>query len=104
MGSFRSTGPPVPNNTASPTLPSSSSEADTMRAAVLSEERPRLEMADMADPAPGPDEALLRITGCGICGSDLHLASQLAAPGAVLGHEIAGVIAGVGPGVDGDRW
>jgi (R,R)-butanediol dehydrogenase/meso-butanediol dehydrogenase/diacetyl reductase len=75
-----------------------------MRAAVLLEERPRLEMADVADPAPGPDEALLRVTGCGICGSDLHLASQLAAAGAVLGHEIAGVIAGVGTNVDSTRW
>jgi (R,R)-butanediol dehydrogenase/meso-butanediol dehydrogenase/diacetyl reductase len=32
------------------------------------------------------------------------LASQLAAPGAVLGHEIAGVIAAVGTGVDESRW
>jgi (R,R)-butanediol dehydrogenase/meso-butanediol dehydrogenase/diacetyl reductase len=75
-----------------------------MRAAVLLEERPRLEMADVADPTPGPDEVLLRVTGCGICGSDLHLASQLAEPGAVLGHEIAGVIAGVGTNVDSIRW
>jgi (R,R)-butanediol dehydrogenase/meso-butanediol dehydrogenase/diacetyl reductase len=75
-----------------------------MRAAVLTDERPRLEMADVPAPVPGPGEALLRITGCGICGSDLHLASQLAAPGAVLGHEIAGVVAGRGPGVDPARW
>ena len=75
-----------------------------MRAAVLTDERPRLEMADLPSPVPGPGEALLRITGCGICGSDLHLASQLAAPGAVLGHEIAGVVAGVGAGVDAARW
>ena len=75
-----------------------------MRAAVLTDQRPRLEMADVPAPVPGPGEALLRITGCGICGSDLHLASQLAAPGAVLGHEIAGVVAGLGAGVDPARW
>jgi len=75
-----------------------------VRAAVLTDERPRLEMAEVPTPVPGPGEALLRITGCGICGSDLHLASQLAAPGAVLGHEIAGVVAGVGAGVDAARW
>lgn len=75
-----------------------------MRAAVLTEERPRLEMADVPAPVPGPGEALLRITGCGICGSDLHLASQVAAPGAVLGHELAGVIAGLGPGIDAGGW
>ena len=71
---------------------------------MLTDERPRLEMADVPMPSPGPGEALLRITGCGICGSDLHLASQLAAPGAVLGHEIAGEVAGVGAGIDPARW
>src|SRR5580658_10342070 len=104
MGSCPSTGPPAPSSTAWPTRRSSSSEPDPVRAAVLTDERPRLEMADVAAAVPGPGEALLRVTGCGICGSDLHLASQLAAPGAVLGHEIAGVIAGVGAGIDGDRW
>jgi (R,R)-butanediol dehydrogenase/meso-butanediol dehydrogenase/diacetyl reductase len=75
-----------------------------VRAVVLTDERPRLELADVPSPNPGPGEALLRITGCGICGSDLHLASQLAAPGAVLGHEIAGVVAGRGEGIDAARW
>jgi (R,R)-butanediol dehydrogenase / meso-butanediol dehydrogenase / diacetyl reductase len=75
-----------------------------MRAAVLTEERPQLELADLPVPVPGPGEALLRVTGCGICGSDLHLASQLAAPGAVLGHELAGTVTRVGDGVDPSRW
>jgi len=75
-----------------------------MRAVVLTDERPRLEMSDLPLPAPGPGEALLRVTGCGICGSDLHLASQLAAPGAVLGHEIAGELAAVGSGIDPATW
>jgi (R,R)-butanediol dehydrogenase/meso-butanediol dehydrogenase/diacetyl reductase len=87
-----------------PTRRSSSSEADPVRAVVLTDERPRLEIADLASPVPGPGEALLRVSGCGICGSDLHLASQLAAPGTVLGHEIAGVIAGLGTGIDPGRW
>jgi len=75
-----------------------------VRAVVLAEDRPRLELADVPIPEPGPAEALLRVTGCGICGSDLHLASQLAATGAVLGHEIAGEVAGVGADVDPGRW
>jgi (R,R)-butanediol dehydrogenase/meso-butanediol dehydrogenase/diacetyl reductase len=75
-----------------------------LRAAVLAEDRPRLELAEVAAPTPGPGEALLRVTGCGICGSDLHLASQLASVGSVLGHEIAGVVAGVGAGVDPTVW
>src|ERR1700722_16230232 len=89
---------------ASAIRPSSSSGADGMRAAVLAADRPRLELAEVPPPTPAPGEALLRVTGCGICGSDLHLASQLAATGAILGHEIAGAVAGVGAGVDGDRW
>ncbi len=75
-----------------------------MRAAVLAGERPRLELADVPTPNPAPGEALLRVTGCGICGSDLHLASQLAETGTVLGHEIAGAVEGVGEGVDPVRW
>jgi (R,R)-butanediol dehydrogenase / meso-butanediol dehydrogenase / diacetyl reductase len=75
-----------------------------MRAVVLTDERPRLETADLPAPSPGPEEALLRVTGCGICGSDLHLASQLAAPGTVLGHEIAGEVEAVGSGIDQSKW
>ncbi len=75
-----------------------------MRAAVLSEDRPRLELTDVPTPTPGPGEALLRVTGCGICGSDLHIASQLGETGAVLGHEIAAAVASVGEGVDDARW
>jgi (R,R)-butanediol dehydrogenase / meso-butanediol dehydrogenase / diacetyl reductase len=75
-----------------------------VRAAVLTEERPHLEVTELPAPVAGPGEALIRITGCGICGSDLHLASQLAAPGTVLGHEIAGEVAALGPGLDPDRW
>src|ERR1700691_2677189 len=99
-----STWPRARSSTASPILPSSSSEVDDVRAAVLTEDRPRLELADVPTPTPGPGEALLRVTGCGICGSDLHLASQLADAGAVLGHEIAGVVAGLGEGIDTSRW
>jgi (R,R)-butanediol dehydrogenase/meso-butanediol dehydrogenase/diacetyl reductase len=75
-----------------------------VRAAVLAEDRPRLELAEVPTPVPGAGEAVLRVTGCGICGSDLHLASQLAQTGAVLGHEIAGTVADVGEGVDAARW
>lgn len=52
-------------------------------------------------PTCGPGELLVRITACGICGSDLmdwYVAQK--AP-LVLGHEPAGVVAGVGEGVEG---
>src|ERR1700691_5219578 len=99
-----STWPRARSSTASPILPSSSSEGDDVRAAVLTEDRPRLELADVPTPTRGPGEALLRVTGCGICGSDLHLASQLADAGAVLGPELAGEIPGLGAAGRGTGW
>lgn len=72
-----------------------------MRAAVLTEDRPRLDLADLPDPSPGPGEVLVRVSGCGICGSDLHVSSTVAPPGSVLGHEIAGTVEEVGAGVEG---
>jgi (R,R)-butanediol dehydrogenase/meso-butanediol dehydrogenase/diacetyl reductase len=75
-----------------------------MRAVVLSANRPVLEMASVDDPAPGDREVLLRVTGCGICGSDLHVASQIADAGTILGHEIAGTIEAHGAGVDASAW
>ncbi|PWW00008.1 L-iditol 2-dehydrogenase [Hoeflea marina] len=61
-----------------------------------------LEMRDMPVPAAGPDEALIRVDSCGICGSDMHAwqghDERRPAP-LVLGHEVAGVVAdGVGKG------
>ncbi len=74
-----------------------------MRAVVLSAEQPRLETAEVDDPTPLPGQVVIRVSACGICGSDLHIASLLGSPGTILGHEIAGVIDEVGAGVDG-RW
>ena len=52
---------------------------------------------------PVPDlhdgEALIEISHCGICGTDLHLVlERYARPGSVLGHEWAGTIAALGAG------
>jgi L-iditol 2-dehydrogenase len=57
------------------------------------------------DPEPGPGEALLRVEACGICGTDLRIASgsHRAYPDGTVrvpGHEIAGTVAAVGDGVD----
>lgn len=41
-----------------------------MRAARLVRPR-RFELVDAAPPAPGPGELLVRVEGCGVCGSDL---------------------------------
>ncbi len=58
------------------------------------------------DPVPGPGEVLVDIQAAGICGSDLHgYRAGASRPGAVYpmtsGHELAGVIAALGPGVTG---
>lgn len=73
-----------------------------MRAVTLTADRPILAMSDCEDPTPVAGEVVLRVTGCGICGSDLHVASMLAPEGSILGHEIAGVIEAVGSDVVGE--
>ena len=53
------------------------------------------------DPRPGPNEIRLRVTACGVCRTDLHLAEGDLAPrrpGVVPGHEVVGVVDELGPG------
>ncbi len=55
-----------------------------------------------AEPQPGPGEALLRVTACGVCRTDLHIVDgELALPTlpVVPGHEVVGVVEALGPGV-----
>ena len=53
--------------------------------------------------APGPGEALLRVTATGICGSDLHtyvdgrIGDWVVQTPLILGHEFGGVVEAVGP-------
>jgi (R,R)-butanediol dehydrogenase/meso-butanediol dehydrogenase/diacetyl reductase len=72
-----------------------------MKAAVLAGEG-RFEVRDVPEPEPTGNQVLIRVSYCGICGSDLHLlrAGSLT-PGAILGHEIAGEVIGLGPKVRG---
>ena len=59
----------------------------------------RMAVQDLPVPVPGPDEVLVEVAQCGICGSDLHLVlERYARPGTVLGHEWAGTVALSGPG------
>ena len=45
-------------------------------------------------PEPEPDDAVLRVHFCGVCGSDLSLfkTGVLSGPDRVLGHEVSGVV------------
>jgi threonine dehydrogenase-like Zn-dependent dehydrogenase len=59
----------------------------------------QLEVVELADPEPAPGEVVLRVDGCGICGSDLTSYKVGLFTGTVPGHELAGVIEAVGDGV-----
>ena len=77
-------------------------------------ENTKLEVIDLPTPEPGAGQVVVNVTGCGICGSDLHARHHADDQAAVLveagydgfmrtnqrvifGHEICGEIAGYGP-------
>ena len=60
-----------------------------------------LERVDRPVPEPGPGEVLVKVSVCGVCRTDLHLAEGDLAPrrpGVVPGHEVVGTVAGAGDG------
>jgi L-iditol 2-dehydrogenase len=72
-----------------------------MRALLLKEYKV-LEITDMPEPAIGPDDVLVRVKACGICGSDVHGydgSTGRRIPPVVMGHEASGVVAQIGKGV-----
>ncbi|MEX2106856.1 MAG: zinc-dependent alcohol dehydrogenase family protein [Solirubrobacterales bacterium] len=81
-----------------------------MRAMVLERQRQPLRAAELPDPVPGPGQVLLDVHACGVCRTDLHIVDgDLTEPKLplVLGHQIAGTVAGAGEGAErfapGDR-
>lgn len=75
-----------------------------MRAAIVTGPD-RLEVRAIDTPEVGPDDALVRVRACGLCGSDPHtLQAGYLVPGAPetrLGHEPAGEVVVVGDAVSG---
>ena len=74
-----------------------------MKALLLTDYR-RLEFQEVDDPLVGPDDVLVSVKACGICGSDIHGydgSSGRRIPPLIMGHEAAGVIQAVGTNVDG---
>ncbi len=61
-----------------------------------------LELVDAPDPEAAPGEVVVRVDGCGICGSDLSSYKVGLFTGAIPGHELAGTVEAVGDGVT--RW
>jgi len=71
-----------------------------MRAMILEEAGKPLRLADVPAPAPGPDEALIRIHACAVCRTDLHIMDgELTEPKLPLipGHQIVGTVIAKGP-------
>lgn len=74
-----------------------------MLAAVLPRVHASLELEQIPIPTPKAGEVLVRVAACGVCHTDLHVIKgevKFPTP-AVLGHEISGTVAALGPGVAG---
>jgi L-iditol 2-dehydrogenase len=80
-----------------------------MKALILKEYN-NLVYEDVPDPEPGPDDVLIQVKACGICGSDIHGmdgSTGRRLPPIVMGHEASGIITKLGKDVQnwktGDR-
>jgi alcohol dehydrogenase, propanol-preferring len=69
-----------------------------------------LELVEREEPVPGPGEVRVRVSACGVCRTDLHLAEGDLAPrrpAVAPGHEIVGYVDSLGEGAErfqvGDR-
>lgn len=74
-----------------------------MKAMLLSEYK-RLQVVDFDKPTIGPNDLLVQVRACGICGSDIHGydgSTGRRIPPLVMGHEAAGVVSEVGSNVKG---
>ena len=73
----------------------------TVKGVIARSKKAPVELVDIVVPDPGPGEAVVDIQACGVCHTDLHYRE-----GGInddfpflLGHEAAGVVEAVGPGV-----
>jgi (R,R)-butanediol dehydrogenase / meso-butanediol dehydrogenase / diacetyl reductase len=72
-----------------------------MKAAVYREGR--LFVEDIAIPSPEPNEIVMKVAYCAICGSDLHrYAYSMMNEGTIMGHEFSGVVVQLGENVK--KW
>ena len=75
----------------------------TMKAAILESAPGGLRIEEIPIPEPLAGEVLVKVSACGVCHTDLHvMKAEVAFPTpAVMGHEISGTVAALGPGVAG---
>ena len=71
----------------------------TMRAGVF-REKGIVRVEDVPVPEVGAKEVLIKVAACGICGTDIKkIFHRYVEPPQILGHELAGTVVAVGPGV-----
>ncbi|MBZ9967499.1 zinc-dependent alcohol dehydrogenase family protein [Mesorhizobium sp. BR1-1-2] len=60
-------------------------------------------LREVAKPVPGPDDLLVRIEACGVCGTDRHLfhGEFPCRPPVTPGHEFSGIVEAMGHSVSG---
>lgn len=74
-----------------------------MKALLLTEYK-KFEFTEVPAPEVGPGDVLIKVSACGICGSDIHGmdgSSGRRIPPLIMGHEASGVIEAVGDQVSG---
>lgn len=72
-----------------------------MKAAIL-EGIDRITVKQAPERAPAAQEVKLRVKACAVCGSDVrifHFGNPRVKPPTIIGHEVAGEVVAVGPGV-----
>ena len=65
--------------------------------------RGNMEIRDVPVPVPSGDEVLIKVSACGVCGSDIHILNDEFAntPPVIIGHELSGIIEAIGSSVSG---
>jgi 2-desacetyl-2-hydroxyethyl bacteriochlorophyllide A dehydrogenase len=73
--------------------------------AVIIDKPGEIRVGAVPDPTPGPDDVLIKVGACGICGTDLHISEGEFPPTPypiVPGHEFAGEVVALGKNVQRD--
>jgi 2-desacetyl-2-hydroxyethyl bacteriochlorophyllide A dehydrogenase len=63
--------------------------------ASITKEGGGFEMITLPDPSPSADQVIVKVTACGVCGSDLK-AHGFVPCGTVMGHELCGEVVAIG--------
>src|SRR3990170_2623899 len=74
---------------------------ENMQALLLTAYR-KLQLTSLERPTIGPNDVLVSVRACGICGSDVHGfdgSTGRRIPPLVMGHEASGIVAGAGANV-----